>query len=51
MTRAPRSGFLVGCFVLLGLGAMAYLSLPVGGLAERTAGWLHGYATFDETGG
>jgi hypothetical protein len=33
MTRAPMRDFLVGCFVLAGLAAVAYLSFQVGGLS------------------
>jgi phospholipid/cholesterol/gamma-HCH transport system substrate-binding protein len=41
----------VGLFVLMGLGAIAYLSLSVGGLAYSGNGGLHLYALFDQTGG
>lgn len=51
MTRAPVRDFLVGCFVLLGIAAIAYLSLRVGGLAGAPAGGFTVYATFDEIGG
>lgn len=51
MTRAPLRDFLVGCFVLIGLGAIAYLSLRVGGLAGAPPGGFTVYATFDEIGG
>jgi len=51
MTRAPLRDFLVGCFVLAGIGAIAYLSLRVGGLASAPPGGLSLYATFDEIGG
>jgi phospholipid/cholesterol/gamma-HCH transport system substrate-binding protein len=43
--------FLVGCFLLVGIGAMAYLSLRVGGLAGGPAGGFTVYATFDEIAG
>jgi phospholipid/cholesterol/gamma-HCH transport system substrate-binding protein len=33
MTRSPMRDFLVGLFVLVGLGAVAYLSFSVGGLS------------------
>lgn len=51
MTRAPLRDFLVGCLVLLGLGAIAYLSLRVGGLAGAPPGGFTVFATFDEIGG
>ena len=51
MTRSPVRDFLVGCFVLVGLAAMAYLSFRVGGLASGPAGGFIVYATFDEIGG
>jgi phospholipid/cholesterol/gamma-HCH transport system substrate-binding protein len=51
MTRAPARDFLVGCFLLLGIAAMAYLSMRVGGLASGPAGGFTVYATFDEIAG
>jgi len=51
MTRAPLRDLLVGLFVLAGLGAIAYLSLSVGGVSLRRAGGLTLFADFDETGG
>jgi phospholipid/cholesterol/gamma-HCH transport system substrate-binding protein len=51
MNRAPLRDLLVGCFVLAGLGAVAYLSLSVGGLSYRGAGGLPLIAKFDEIGG
>jgi phospholipid/cholesterol/gamma-HCH transport system substrate-binding protein len=51
MTRAPVRDFLVGCFVLIGLGAIAYLSLRVGGLAGGPPGGFTVFAVFDEIGG
>ena len=51
MTRAPMRDFLVGCFVLAGLGAIAYLSLRVGGLSWGGPGGLPLFADFDEIGG
>src|ERR1700690_2542112 len=51
MTRSPLRDFLVGCFVLAGLGALAYLSVSVGGLSYAGPGGLTLYAGFDETGG
>ena len=41
----------VGLFVLAGLGAVAYLSLSVGGLSKRGPGGLTVFADFDEIGG
>ena len=43
--------FLVGLFVLAGLGAIAYLSVNVGGLSYAGPGGLTLYASFDQTGG
>jgi phospholipid/cholesterol/gamma-HCH transport system substrate-binding protein len=51
MTRSPLRDFIVGCFVLVGLAAIAYLSVSVGGLSYAGPGGLELYATFDETGG
>jgi len=51
MNRAPLRDLLVGCFVLAGLGALAYLSLSVGGLSYRGSGGLPLFARFDEIGG
>lgn len=51
MNRAPLRDLLVGGFVLAGLGAIAYLSLSVGGLSYRGAGGLPLFAKFDELGG
>lgn len=51
MTRSPVRDLLVGCFVLVGMAAMAYLSFRVGGLASGPAGGFTVYATFDEIGG
>lgn len=51
MTRAPVRDFLVGCFVLIGLGAIAYLSLRVGGLAGGPPSGFTVFAVFDEIGG
>jgi phospholipid/cholesterol/gamma-HCH transport system substrate-binding protein len=41
----------VGAFVLLGLLAIAYLSLQVGGLSLTSRGGLVLFATFDDIGG
>ena len=51
MTRSSTRDFLVGLFVLAGLGAIAYLSLRVGGLSYNGSGGLILYASFDQTGG
>ena len=42
---------LVGLFVLAGLGAVAYLSVTLGGLSYRGKGGFELVATFDEIGG
>jgi phospholipid/cholesterol/gamma-HCH transport system substrate-binding protein len=41
----------VGCFVAVGLAALAYLSLQVGGLSYAGPGGFQLQATFDEVGG
>jgi len=51
MTRSSRRDLLVGCFVLAGLAAVAYLSIRVGGLSYGGPGGLPLYANFDQTGG
>src|SRR5690349_20785129 len=51
MNRSPLRDLLVGVFVLAGLGAVAYLSLTVGGLSSRGPGGLTLFADFDEIGG
>jgi phospholipid/cholesterol/gamma-HCH transport system substrate-binding protein len=51
MSRSPARDFVVGLFVLAGLGAIAYLSMNVGGFSFRHAGGLIVYASFDQTGG
>ena len=51
MKRSPTRDFVVGVFVLLGLAAVAYLSLGVGGLSLRGPGGFRLYADFDEIGG
>ena len=43
--------FVVGLFVLAGLGALAYLSIQVGGLSYKGPGGLELIASFDEIGG
>jgi len=49
MQPTPVRDLTVGLFVLVGLAAVAYLSVQVGGLQGPTGFRL--YATFDETGG
>ena len=49
MQSSPSRDFAVGLFVLVGLGALAYLSLQVGGLSTR--GGLELHATFNQIGG
>ena len=51
MSRAPVRDFLVGLFVLAGLGGVAYLSLSVGGVSLGRSGGLTLFADFDEIGG
>jgi phospholipid/cholesterol/gamma-HCH transport system substrate-binding protein len=51
MSRSPTRDFVVGLFVLAGLGAIAYLSMNVGGFSLRRDGGLVVYAAFDQTGG
>ncbi|MGH7897108.1 MAG: outer membrane lipid asymmetry maintenance protein MlaD [Candidatus Binatia bacterium] len=51
MNRSPVRDSLVGLFVLAGLGAIAYLSMSVGGLAYAGPGGLQLFAPFDQTGG
>jgi phospholipid/cholesterol/gamma-HCH transport system substrate-binding protein len=41
----------VGCFVLIGIAALAYMSVSLGGLSYSGPGGLTLYATFDEIGG
>jgi phospholipid/cholesterol/gamma-HCH transport system substrate-binding protein len=51
MSRSAARDFVVGLFVLAGLGAIAYLSMNVGGFSFRRGGGLIVYASFDQTGG
>jgi phospholipid/cholesterol/gamma-HCH transport system substrate-binding protein len=51
MNRSPTRDFIVGLFVLVGLGAIAYLSVSIGGFSLRGPGGLRLYAQFDEIGG
>jgi len=43
--------FVVGLFVIVGLGAVGYLSIQLGGLSYTGPGGLLLYSTFDEIGG
>jgi phospholipid/cholesterol/gamma-HCH transport system substrate-binding protein len=49
MQTSPSRDFAVGLFVLIGLAALGYLSLQVGGLSSASGLVLH--ATFDQIGG
>jgi len=49
--RSPGRDLLVGIFVMLGLGAIAYLTLSVGGTSFRRGDSLSLIADFDELGG
>jgi phospholipid/cholesterol/gamma-HCH transport system substrate-binding protein len=51
MQPSPIRDFVVGLFVLAGLGAIAYLSIQVGGLSYKGPGGLELVASFDEIGG
>ena len=51
MQTSPTRDLAVGSFVLIGLLAIAYLSLQVGGLSLRRVGGLVLFATFDDIGG
>jgi phospholipid/cholesterol/gamma-HCH transport system substrate-binding protein len=51
MQPSPVRDFIVGLFVLAGLGAIAYLSIQVGGLSYKGPGGLELIASFDEIGG
>jgi phospholipid/cholesterol/gamma-HCH transport system substrate-binding protein len=51
VSRSPGRDLLVGVFVLLGLGAIAYLSLAVGGASWQRRGGFTLVANFDELGG
>jgi phospholipid/cholesterol/gamma-HCH transport system substrate-binding protein len=50
MQSSPSRDLAVGLFVLLGLAAVAYLSLQLGGLSYKGEGGLRLYAAFDEIG-
>lgn len=51
MADSPRQELWVGAFVLVGLAAIAYLSITIGGLQSGGPGGLEILATFDEIGG
>lgn len=51
MQRSPVRDLLVGIFVLMGLGAVAYLSISVGGVTYSGPRGFHVHAGFDEIGG
>jgi len=51
MQPSPLRDLIVGLFVALGLAAIAYLSIRVGGVGYGGPGGLQLYATFDEIGG
>lgn len=51
MRRSPGRDLLVGVFVLLGIAALAYLSLAVGGLSRQGPGGFVLTGDFDELGG
>lgn len=51
MHRNATRDFIVGLFVLAGIGAVAYLSFSVGGLSLNSNGGLELFATFDQIGG
>ena len=51
MSQSLMRDSLVGIFVLIGLGAIAYLSVSLGGASYRGPGGLELIATFDQIGG
>jgi phospholipid/cholesterol/gamma-HCH transport system substrate-binding protein len=51
MRESPRQELWVGAFVLVGLAAIAYLSIAIGGLRAGGPGGVPIVATFDEIGG
>jgi phospholipid/cholesterol/gamma-HCH transport system substrate-binding protein len=51
MQASPLRDLVVGLFVLVGLGALVYLTFQVGGLSYRVPGGLQLYAAFDDIGG
>ncbi len=51
MSESPIRDFLVGIFMLMGLAAIAYLSVALGGASYRGPGGLQLIVTFDQVGG
>ena len=51
MQPSATRDLIVGLFVALGLAAIGYLSIQVGGLSYKGPGGLRLYAIFDEIGG
>jgi phospholipid/cholesterol/gamma-HCH transport system substrate-binding protein len=51
MTPSPIRDLLVGLFVLIGLGAIAYLSIVLGGVSYSGPAEMELIATFNEIGG
>jgi phospholipid/cholesterol/gamma-HCH transport system substrate-binding protein len=51
MQSSPSRDLAVGVFVLIGLAAIGYLSLQLGGLSYTGSGGLELHATFDGIGG
>ncbi len=51
MQSSPTRDLVVGIFVLVGILALAYLSLQIGSLSLQNQGGLVLFATFDDIGG
>ncbi len=51
MNESPIRDFLVGIFVLMGLAAIAYMTVALGGASYRGPGGLQLIVTFDQVGG
>jgi phospholipid/cholesterol/gamma-HCH transport system substrate-binding protein len=51
MTSSPIRDLIVGLFVLVGLGAIAYLSVTLGGASYGGPAEMQIFSTFDEIGG
>jgi phospholipid/cholesterol/gamma-HCH transport system substrate-binding protein len=51
MQSSPTRDLIVGIFVLVGVLALAYLSLQIGSLSLQNQGGLILFATFDDIGG
>jgi phospholipid/cholesterol/gamma-HCH transport system substrate-binding protein len=51
MQASPTRDLALGIFVLMGLGALGYLTFQVGGLSYQVPGGLFVYADFDDIGG